>query len=208
MAAINGLIIFLDLDRDRYYCLPGKRLGATPRAQLLTLKREKSAQAVLRNRGLVADERASGQPMSFTDYPLPTADVPHSGISVNLLNRRKVVAGLNRADRILSARPIAHIVRERRERCSVARTGGSDDAKAIRRAIQFEIWRPSISRVDQCLADSLALLEFLEGNGHTADWVFAVTAPPFAAHCWVQIGSTVLNDTLDHARLYVPIMVA
>ena len=37
--------------------------------------------------------------------------------------------------------------------------------------------------------------------------VFAVMTRPFAAHCWVQLDETVLNDRLDHVRKFTPILV-
>jgi hypothetical protein len=60
---------------------------------------------------------------------------------------------------------------------------------------------------DQCLFESFVLLEFLARHGVFPAWVFGVQARPFAAHCWVQQGDTVLNDTLEHLARYTPIMV-
>jgi hypothetical protein len=63
------------------------------------------------------------------------------------------------------------------------------------------------SHREECLRDSLAVLEFLAGYGIFPDWVFAVRARPFVAHCWVQHDGLVFNDTAEHAGGYVPIMV-
>jgi hypothetical protein len=60
---------------------------------------------------------------------------------------------------------------------------------------------------DACLVDALSLHEFLSAYGVHARWVFGVQARPFAAHCWLQIGSVVLNDTAEHVRRYTPIMI-
>jgi hypothetical protein len=38
--------------------------------------------------------------------------------------------------------------------------------------------------------------------------VFGVQARPFAAHCWVQKGEVVFNDTVEHVSGYTPIMTA
>jgi hypothetical protein len=59
---------------------------------------------------------------------------------------------------------------------------------------------------DKCLFESLVLIEFLASHGLFPGWVFGVQARPFAAHCWVQHGETVLNDTLEHLARYRPIM--
>jgi hypothetical protein len=61
---------------------------------------------------------------------------------------------------------------------------------------------------EECLYDSLALIEFLALHGLYPDWVFGVRTRPFAAHCWVQQHDVVFNDTVDHATGFSPIMVA
>ncbi len=63
------------------------------------------------------------------------------------------------------------------------------------------------SSKNECLFDSLSLLGFLARYGIYADWVFAVQARPFAAHCWVQHEDVVLNDTIEHVGGFTPIMV-
>ena len=63
------------------------------------------------------------------------------------------------------------------------------------------------SHREKCLHDSLALLEFLARYGVFPGWVFGVRARPFVAHCWVQHGDIVFNDTVEHVAGYTPIMV-
>jgi hypothetical protein len=57
-----------------------------------------------------------------------------------------------------------------------------------------------------CLFDSLALTLFLRRLGVFPQWVFGIRTGPFAAHCWVQHGHIVLNDSVDNVRSYTPIM--
>jgi hypothetical protein len=59
---------------------------------------------------------------------------------------------------------------------------------------------------DACVRDSLAMGEFLAAEGFYPNWVFGVSTDPFEAHCWLQIGEVVLNDTPDNVRTYTPIM--
>lgn len=61
---------------------------------------------------------------------------------------------------------------------------------------------------DECLHDSLAVVEFLARYGLYPNWVFGVRARPFEAHCWVQHGGIVFNDTVEQVGAYVPIMLA
>jgi hypothetical protein len=74
-------------------------------------------------------------------------------------------------------------------------------------AMAFSRYRQLVPITPVCLPDSLALLEFLGRRGHSPQLVMAVAAHPFAAHCWVQADRLVLNDALDHAMLFRPILV-
>ena len=58
-----------------------------------------------------------------------------------------------------------------------------------------------------CLPDSVAFVRFAMRRGHAPHIVFGVEAFPFTAHCWVQDGSVVLTDALDHANRFKPILV-
>jgi hypothetical protein len=58
-----------------------------------------------------------------------------------------------------------------------------------------------------CLLDSLSLLRFLSRRKLLASIVFGVTPEPFTAHCWVQAGGMVLNETLFDSHTYTPIRV-
>jgi hypothetical protein len=81
-----------------------------------------------------------------------------------------------------------------------------DFPKAKRLYSVFSALRPIYPRDYLCLFDSLAFLEFLSAYGLFPTWVFAVTSDPFTAHCWVQQGDVVLNDSVERASGYVPIM--
>ena len=39
-------------------------------------------------------------------------------------------------------------------------------------------------------------------------WVFGVKMGPFGAHCWVQDGAFVYNDTIAHTGSFQPVMCA
>jgi hypothetical protein len=58
------------------------------------------------------------------------------------------------------------------------------------------------------LFESLALLEFLARYNFFPQVVFGVVADPFQAHCWLQEGSTILNDDLERVGRYRPILSA
>ncbi|MCU7376170.1 lasso peptide biosynthesis B2 protein [Paucibacter sp. O1-1] len=72
----------------------------------------------------------------------------------------------------------------------------------------YDALRPFVFTArDECLLDSLALLNFLSHEGLAPRWVLGVRTGPFAAHAWVQEGSTVLNDQHEYVRQLRPILV-
>jgi hypothetical protein len=87
--------------------------------------------------------------------------------------------------------------------------GGSLDVARARQLVDvFGRLRVFLfSHREECLHDSLALLEFLARYDVLPRWVFGVRARPFVAHCWVQYEDIVFNDTAEHVASYTPIMV-
>lgn len=71
----------------------------------------------------------------------------------------------------------------------------------------FEHARLLRSAADRCLPRSIALAVCLARSGCRAQVVLAVKLSSFAAHCWVQRGDMVLNDTPEEIARYTPILV-
>jgi hypothetical protein len=67
--------------------------------------------------------------------------------------------------------------------------------------------RPFFPRDFLCLFDSLALLEFLAMYDIFPTWVFGVSLEPWSAHCWLQQDSCVLDDDVEGAAGYTPVMI-
>lgn len=63
------------------------------------------------------------------------------------------------------------------------------------------------SKKEKCLYNSLTLIEFLSYYGVYPDLVFGVKMGPFSAHCWVQKGNILFNDTAAHTTSFTPILV-
>tara|TARA_B100000678_G_scaffold289410_1_gene299871 strand:+ start:67 stop:762 length:696 start_codon:yes stop_codon:yes gene_type:complete len=59
---------------------------------------------------------------------------------------------------------------------------------------------------NQCRFRSLVLFKYFSSLGVSVDWVFGVRDSPFAAHCWVEFQGWLLNDHLENASSYRPIM--
>jgi hypothetical protein len=75
--------------------------------------------------------------------------------------------------------------------------------------LKFRRLRPLLfTSAEQCLFYSLALGAFLVRQGFRPRWVFGVTVNPFSAHCWLQLGPVVVNDSAENVQRYTRIMVA
>lgn len=59
----------------------------------------------------------------------------------------------------------------------------------------------------RCLLDSLSMARFLKRRRLSSKVIIGVTGDPFTAHCWVQSGNLILNDTLGNTRGYCVIRV-
>lgn len=63
-----------------------------------------------------------------------------------------------------------------------------------------------MTRHDQCLLRSLAMMNCLRASSIGGTLVFGIATRPFSAHCWIQYRDVVLNDTLEAVRNYTPIL--
>ena len=86
----------------------------------------------------------------------------------------------------------------------VATPAGTED-NLLQASRQFARARRYVPIEPTCLLDSLSLLRFLSRRGLSANIVLGVTSDPFAAHCWVQAGGMILNETFSDADAHTPI---
>jgi len=205
IARADGFVVFLDLGRDRYFALNTKlsvQLGS-----VIEAKGEGADQDLicrLRQAGALAEGEGDGRAFS----PVATRPVLHQAQTGGANVATTITAAFCRwrAERELSRKHLSNIVDRRRHArllgCEQAQTADLVDA-----ASRFVAVRALRGARDACLKEALALLYFLGSRGRSADWVFAVKGAPFAAHCWVQLGDTVLNDSVENVAGYTPIMV-
>ena len=60
---------------------------------------------------------------------------------------------------------------------------------------------------DECLFDSLTMINFLASYGIYPQLVFGVQMGPFSAHAWVQNGDRIYNGHIFQAAAFKPIMI-
>lgn len=205
-ATVGSDLVFLDVTRDAYVCLAG------------------AAEA-----GQLCDDGAQIE----TDDPALTAALQEAGLTGAVAVSRRMAPRANRSLRRLS-NPVATIdiltglamtwapAAARRYHVPFAELIGwaqrrplaamdplaepCDRAIAVVRAFQRR-WPWALGR-GQCLHRAYLLLTMLRRAGCDASWVFGVRTYPFEAHCWLQIGATVLDDPLTRLAAYEPLMTA
>jgi hypothetical protein len=217
--------VLLDLRRDQYLALDGESTrhlgevviewpatapatGDTPRALDATIQQ-------LLNRDLLTIDPRYGKPGAPVSIPLPMRTLlppveilARSTQTRERLTPPRIAALLGAAIRAklwLRLRGIEWIVDTLTRKA--IRSAPREPLAAELVSLFFDSRPFLFSARNACLFDSLALLLFLRRFGVCPDWIFGVRAGPFAAHCWLQSGSVVLNDSVENVRSYTPIMV-
>ena len=216
--------VILDAHRDKYLCvdrhqfetlgrsLQGWDPSPTPGAgSAAELPDEVAALASdLLKRNILTEHPAQAKDARPTEYRLPTQAVAPDSHSLHSPWTHAVpfFASSARASRELTKQRFQatlEFVQARKSR-DAHRAGRFDFERARSLVAVFERLRWFYPRPYLCLFDSLALIHFLARFQLYPDWVFGVNADPFEAHCWVQAGSVVLNDTLGRVSSFTPIM--
>jgi hypothetical protein len=218
--------VILDVNRDKYLCVDRHQfesLGPWLYGwEEPALQPECSASApsdqdiALAHRLLSLDllsERADGaKPARSIAYPLPTRsmvmDVAVRSRISSCVHAPSFFLSSARASRQLRDQCFQSIVAfvQARKRHYANPSRPLDIERAHLLLSMFDSLRLFFPRPYLCLFDSLALIHFLARFRLYPDWVFGVTADPFEAHCWVQAGNVVLNDTIERVSAFTPIM--
>jgi hypothetical protein len=161
---------------------------------------------------IITEDAAEGKPFDA---------VPVQGVKNSLIDGEPLIRGRARSDEtwhflgatlsataLLKMRPlkstIARVI-SRKARHSLHEQLPITD-RCVELVNAFRRLRPMFPRGHLCLFDSLALVEFLARYDIFPDWVFGIQLSPFSAHCWIQRGTTVLNDSVGKVQHYIPMM--
>lgn len=209
---IDGHAIFLDIEKDRYFRLE-KSLEDAFLGYVHTDGGHQGCRDALIDHGLLI-------PGPTADHCAPQQLAPPSQSLVELRLQPKraeaaavleVFAIVWRVRRQLRTRPLKETIEAltRYREGSRLNRGPTDpvDAGILASASLFIRSRLYVPIETSCLLDSFALARYLAGRGMSARIVFGVTDDPFSAHCWVQAGNMVLNDTVGNALAHTPIRV-
>jgi hypothetical protein len=111
-----------------------------------------------------------------------------------------------RATYLLRFRTLEDVIAGVARRKSRHATNPFDVPRAEKLILTFMRLRLFFPRNYLCLYDSLALIEFLAYHKLFPTWVFGIKLEPWAAHCWVQQASFILNEDVEAAAGYSPVM--
>ena len=217
--------VFLDLRKDRYSALnptAARALAGVVQGWPERENREEPATAgaergedVIRSlltERLVTDDEMTGKPATPVHVNSATVTfMPSTTHSprLDVVHLRNFVGAWLSATLMFRLLSLKTTVERARRRKASAYTSVTqfDLAKAYPLMMAYFILRPHFfNAANACLRDSLTVVEFLARYGLFPTWVFGVRMYPFAAHSWVQAGSVVLNDYVDHVNSFTPIM--
>lgn len=202
LAFVGPDLVVLDVVENGYFCLPQakdamRQCGDGRLDFEATEIAEQFAAA-----GLIT--RAPAEPRA----PLParpTADLQTMvGPPLRQGDRAAMAWAFTHMLRHYYGRPFIHLVTQAR-RGSRDLADSTPSPAVAQRAAAFAHLLPWTPFQGECLYRSFMLLRFLRRAGHDARWVFGVQTWPFQAHCWLQVGDTVLDDAADRVAPFTPI---
>ena len=226
-------VILLDLERDKYLAVahphpvgrwvrgwpPAQAVPATPVAAIRDPPAppapgpENSLLARMISQGLLITDPTLGKEAApvVADPPkvaLVEYDV-HARPRAGLKHLWNFFRAYSTAQWSLEHRPIKAVVQAARQRKKRAQGVAGPDIATIRGLVtDFVHLRPLFYTArEACLLDSLTLTHFLARYGVFPTWIFGVKTDPFYAHCWVQEGDFVFNDSPDFIKGFSPILV-
>lgn len=207
--------LFLDLKQDKYSAVP---LGAEPAGDAALDARLAPHRNALLEAGLLSTTSAralAAAPIAdvkghiFGDvdarmFGLTGDDA--KGVAIELRDVLDFFVASYHAALDLKSRHISEIVSDVRARKAEAGDPAPDLATIRKLTAIYARLRPWYPRKYLCLYDSLALVEFMARRGVYPDWIYAVQAQPFGAHCWVEYDGLLLNEGSEYAGQFTPIM--
>lgn len=206
----GGRSVFLDLARDRYFCLPRD----SDRAFQAWAAGEAACASALDRlvaRGVLAGgEGGSRGPAACPPALRDLAQEPPG--RMRALGVMAAAAGQLHARASLRRVPVAILL----ARIAAARSAKlvgpvrdpvSDEARARAIADAFRAAATVLRAEDQCLPRAIAARWMCDWYKLDAALVFGVRLDPFAAHSWVQACDAVIVGDLEQVRLFTPILV-
>ena len=199
--------VFLDLAADRYFALSPQKTAAL--SACLNEDRSQDLDPAMRyflDEGILVPQSAERAEADLPDIMLPARDAPPwrpRSIRPGSVARAMAVLLASRLKQ--KFRPATLFADGLDSRWSKAKSGhacGADIHDLIEAMARAERLLPVKLN---CVSRTRALKHFLKGQGIDSDMIVGVRLHPFSAHCWLQVGDMVLNDTLEGIAPYTVI---
>ncbi len=210
---VDDCLVFLDLEADRYFRLPAHLDTALLAALRGDGRQDADVDTLVAKNILV---RSSGSPPSSPTISIASparsaVEQRTSAPDIDVITTLEVSALTCSTQLQLKTRRLDRLIeslvayRDRMTRGSVSNASPHDVGQLLASAALFRKARACVPVEPCCLPDSIALVKFLARRRLPAAIVFGVALDPFAAHCWVQAGDWVLNDTVGNVMAHTPI---
>lgn len=209
---IDGHVVFLDIETDRYFrlheCIERSFIRYTSTddhldADVLALVERNILQPAQTSDGIAS-------PVEIHEPSRSVMELPHQKTRSAIPLIPEVLAYVWTYRRRVRRQPLKDVLdnlARYRQRSTSPAFDAVQESQLLEHTNLFRRARLCIPIEPRCLLDSLALTSFLARRRLHANIVFGVTYEPFAAHCWVQVGDMVLNDTVGSAMTHTPIKV-
>lgn len=198
---VDGRPVFIDIANDQYFRLPEhlevEFLGLLPSAP-----RFPEASRALRE-ALGLDDNYPALAPFRSAMPKHSLVMDQPRAPARIVDVLRLWRILRKVRRTIKAAPLsACLARLKNKRAEQGEN--ASDTQIIDATTKYLAARRLIPIAEHCLTDSFALLAWL-GPAQGADLIFGVKLDPFAAHCWVQLDTLLLNDRLDVIERFQPI---
>lgn len=192
---LDGEVIFLDIAGDRYFRLPDDW-----NAEVLSRMKAREVDCWHVPNDLCLPEE--WQPPTGAWHPgeAPAFSLPDVARALWVQRRIESRISTDRFDEVL--RSTRRLIEQ-----AAVRSCADEDTVISRFVRAFDQARLLRTAVNRCLARSIACALVLAGHGVRVTVVIGVRRSPFGAHCWVQSGPLVLNDTWDEVQRFTPLLV-
>jgi hypothetical protein len=203
----GGRAVFLDVQKDRYFGLPDK-LDQAFQKLTLDAPTPRGALAALVKLGVLVEAEGSTSLVCATAETRLLRDISTRASTISGMAAARCLLAQYKAIWLIRRHSFGHVLAQ------IARLGpvvstccndGLEKWEAL--ALSFRAIAPLRPRSDECLINSVALLQLGASMGLRANLVIGVHSLPFSAHCWVQSGDLILNDRLENIEPFEPILV-
>lgn len=190
---IDEQLVFLDIAKDRYF--------------QLAYELDRETLAHIQQSGISEWHQPSWLPRPFElERARRTSDANVNG-PFNLADVARAIWAQRRIEQRLARKGFASMLGDLCKTLNVRIATSDVSSDAANRMISaFNHSQLIRTAADRCLPRSIALALCLAARGVRSQVIIGVKIAPFGAHCWVQAGDLVLNESVEEVLRYQPII--